>query len=111
MATTAAASTWNTLSVLGPRPGQQPTSAYPRGESPIDAIVQDSYGTADTLRLADIDKPSIAANEVLVQVRAAGLHRGTWHLMAGKPYLTRLGFGFRRPRNPVPGEDVAGVVV
>ena len=76
------------------------------------AILQDRYGTADDWRLADTATPEIAANEVLVQVRAAGLDRGTWHLMTGQPYLMRLmGFGFRRPENPVPGLDVAGVVV
>ena len=56
--------------------------------------------------------PQIAEDEVLVQVRAAGLDRGTWHMMAGQPYLLRLlGFGFRRPKNRVPGFDVAGTVV
>lgn len=76
------------------------------------AIVQDAYGSVDVLRLAEIDKPDIAPNEVLVQVRAAGLDRGTWHFMTGQPYLMRLiGFGFRRPKNPVSGLDVAGTVV
>jgi NADPH:quinone reductase-like Zn-dependent oxidoreductase len=75
------------------------------------AIVQDGYGSVDVLRFAEIDKPVIAANEVLVHVRAAGLDRGTWHFMTGQPYLMRImGFGLRRPKNPVPGLDVAGVV-
>ncbi|MFL5830944.1 MAG: NAD(P)-dependent alcohol dehydrogenase [Solirubrobacteraceae bacterium] len=76
------------------------------------AIVQDAYGSASALRLAEIERPEIAANEVRVEVRAAGVDRGTWHLMMGQPYLMRiLGFGFRRPKNPVPGRDVAGTVV
>ena len=76
------------------------------------AIVQDAYGSSDVLRLADIDQPEIAGNEVLVKVAAAGMDRGTWHSMAGKPYLMRvIGFGFRRPKNRVPGLDVAGTVV
>ena len=76
------------------------------------AIVQNTYGTADVLRLARVTRPQIAADEVLVQVRAAGLDRGTSHMMAGQPYLLRvLGFGFRAPKNPVPGLDVAGTVV
>ena len=75
------------------------------------AIVQDRYGSADALRLARIARPQIAADEVLVQVRAAGLDRGTWHMMAGRPYLLRvLGFGFRGPKSQVPGLDVAGTV-
>ncbi len=78
----------------------------------MQAIVQDAYGAADVFRLAHIDKPEIAADEVLVRVGAAGLDRGTWHLMTGQPFLMRvMGFGFRRPKNRVPGLDVAGTVV
>jgi NADPH:quinone reductase-like Zn-dependent oxidoreductase len=76
------------------------------------AIVQDAYGSADVLRIAQIDRPAIAANEVLVKVGAAAMDRGTWHCMTGRPYLMRImGFGLRRPKNPVAGLDVAGTVV
>ncbi len=76
------------------------------------AIVQDSYGSAEVLRSAQITRPDIADTEVLLRVHAAGLDRGTWHLMTGRPYLMRvIGFGFRRPKNRVPGMDVAGTVV
>ncbi len=79
--------------------------------STMRAIVQHRYGSVDELKLARVARPEVAENEVLVRVHAAGLDRGTWHLMAGKPYLLRiLGFGFRRPKNPVPGIDVAGTV-
>ena len=75
------------------------------------AIVQDAYGTTDVLRLAQVAKPRIGEDEVLVEVRAAGLDRGTWHMLTGRPYLMRiLGFGFRGPKNAVPGLDVAGTV-
>jgi NADPH:quinone reductase-like Zn-dependent oxidoreductase len=75
------------------------------------AIVADRYGSADVLRLARITRPEVAGNAVLLRVHAAGLDRGTWHLMTGRPYLGRLVFGVRRPRNPVGGTDVAGTVV
>ena len=82
-----------------------------RTERMMQAIVQDSYGSADELRSAQIERPEIADNEVLVRVHAAGLDRGTWHLMTGTPYLMRImGFGFRGPKNRVPGIDVAGTV-
>jgi NADPH:quinone reductase-like Zn-dependent oxidoreductase len=78
----------------------------------MQAIVQDSYGGADVLHLARIPRPEIADNEVLLRVHAAGLDRGTWHMMTGRPYLLRLlGFGLRRPKIRVPGLDVAGTVV
>ena len=88
-----------------------PAPVAPAGRDVMQAIVQDVYGSADRLRLSEIDKPVIATGEVLVQVRAAGVDRGTCHLMRGEPYLMRiLGFGFRGPKNRVPGLDVAGTV-
>ncbi len=77
------------------------------------AIVQDAYGTVEVLQLKRIAIPEVAAeNDVLIRVHAAGLDRGTWHLMTGRPYLMRvLGFGFRKPKNPAAGIDVAGTVV
>ena len=75
------------------------------------AITQDKYGSAEVLHFADIEQPVIGANELLVRVRAAGLDRGTWHSMSGLPYLMRvMGFGFRKPKNPVAGLDVAGTI-
>ena len=75
------------------------------------AIVQDIYGSADVLKLSDIETPEIGDGDVLVRVRAAGLDRGVWHLMTGLPYLIRImGFGFRGPKMRVPGLDVAGSV-
>jgi NADPH:quinone reductase-like Zn-dependent oxidoreductase len=75
------------------------------------AIVQAGYGSADVLHLAEIGRPAAGDGEVLLRVHAAGLDRGTWHLMAGQPYLIRLASGLRAPKNPVPGLDVAGTVV
>ena len=78
------------------------------------AITQSRYGTVpeDVMRLGQVARPGIGDNDVLIRVQAAGVDRGTWHLMAGQPYLMRLlGFGFRGPRNRVPGLDVAGTVV
>jgi NADPH:quinone reductase-like Zn-dependent oxidoreductase len=93
----------------------QPANTGPASVAAVEvmeAIVQDLYGSADRLRLAQIERPVIAAGEVLVQVRAAGVDRGTCHLMRGEPYLIRiLGFGFRGPKSRVPGLDVAGTVV
>jgi NADPH:quinone reductase-like Zn-dependent oxidoreductase len=75
------------------------------------AVVQDGYGDADVLRVTDLPRPNPAKDEILVRVAAAGLDRGTWHVMTGLPHLGRLAFGLRRPRQPVPGIDVAGTVV
>ncbi|MFD5628084.1 NAD(P)-dependent alcohol dehydrogenase [Streptomyces sp. NPDC127072] len=74
------------------------------------AIVQDAYGTADLLELRDIDRPTPRDDEVLVEVRAAGVDPSVWHLMTGRPLVARVALGVRRPRNPVRGWDGAGRV-
>lgn len=85
------------------------TASLP-GAGRMRAVVQRRYGSADVLEADVVDRPTIGAHDVLVAVRAAGLDRGTWHLMTGVPYAARLAFGLRAPRNPVPGIDLAGVV-
>ena len=91
--------------------GHRPSDPRPDGPTTMRAIVQDRYGTLDVLTPAVIDRPEPGEHDVLLRVHAAGLDRGTWHLMTGQPYLMRvIGFGFRRPKNRVPGLDVAGTV-
>lgn len=74
------------------------------------AIVQEEYGSEETLRLQDIDKPEVGNGEVLVRVHAASIHVGDWVLMSGKPIVMRMVAGLRRPKQPIPGTDVAGTV-
>jgi NADPH:quinone reductase-like Zn-dependent oxidoreductase len=76
----------------------------------MQAIVQDRYGTADVLELKEIDRPPVGDDEVLVRVRAAGVHQGDWHLMTGLPYIARLGLGLRGPKSRIRGMDLAGTV-
>lgn len=73
-------------------------------------VRQDGYGGTEVLRPATLPMPAPSAREVLVHVEAAALDRGTWHVMTGLPRIARVGLGLRRPRNQVPGLDVAGVV-
>ena len=91
---------------------QQSKEARKEEASPgnMRAIVQEAYGSADVLHEAQVPRPAIKENEVLVKVRAAGLDRGTWHVTTGLPFALRLAYGFRAPRNPVPGLDLAGTV-
>src|ERR671910_2255976 len=76
------------------------------------AIVQEQYGSPyDVLNLKDIDMPVLKDDEVLVRVRAASVHPDVWHVVRGLPYVLRLmGAGLLRPKNSVPGTDVAGHV-
>jgi NADPH:quinone reductase-like Zn-dependent oxidoreductase len=74
------------------------------------AITQDRYGSAEVLETRDIARPEIGDDEVLVRVHAASIHIGDWVLMTGVPYVMRLGTGLGKPKNRVPGTDVAGTV-
>jgi len=74
------------------------------------AILQDRYGSSDSLRIGEVPAPEPRENEVLVRVRAASLHPDVWHMVAGRPYILRLGTGLLRPKQPIPGTDMAGVV-
>ena len=78
------------------------------------AIVQAGYGSADVLHLAEIGRPAAGDGEVLLRVHAAGLDRGTWHLMAGQPYLIRLASGLRAPytqdSGPGPGRGISQAI-
>ncbi|HKW60335.1 MAG TPA: NAD(P)-dependent alcohol dehydrogenase [Candidatus Dormibacteraeota bacterium] len=75
------------------------------------AAVRRVYGEADVVHVEQVGRPSIARNEVLVRVHAAGVDRGVWHLMTGLPYLFRTaGIGVRTPKDPSLGMDLAGVV-
>src|SRR5215212_6132616 len=91
----------------------RPAHPQPVEVKTMKAIVQDTYGSADVLKFADIDRPVPTDNEVLIRVHAAGLHRGDWHVMTGLPYLIRLvvpSLGLRKPKIRVRGMDVAGRV-
>jgi NADPH:quinone reductase-like Zn-dependent oxidoreductase len=74
------------------------------------AIVQNEYGSPDVLELKEIDKPVVKDDDVLVRVHAAALHAGDYFAMRGVPYGVRMTAGWPKPKNYVPGYDVAGHV-
>ncbi|MEE8491023.1 MAG: NAD(P)-dependent alcohol dehydrogenase [Acidimicrobiia bacterium] len=76
------------------------------------ATVQDKFGSPDhVLELREIDKPVVEDDEVLVRVHAASVHPDVWHVMRGLPFVLRImGAGLLKPKNKVPGTDMAGHV-
>jgi NADPH:quinone reductase-like Zn-dependent oxidoreductase len=77
----------------------------------LKAIVQERYGGPErVLRLEQVDRPPVGDDAVLIRVRATSVNTPDWITVAGVPYLLRLRSGLRRPRTPVRGTDVAGVV-
>jgi NADPH:quinone reductase-like Zn-dependent oxidoreductase len=74
------------------------------------AIRFNRYGSPDVLELMDVEKPTPNENQVMVKVIAASANPLDWHRMEGKPILARMGEGFRKPKNPKLGADLAGIV-
>jgi NADPH:quinone reductase-like Zn-dependent oxidoreductase len=74
------------------------------------AFVQETYGSADVMQLKEIDKPPVGDGAALVRVHATSVNPADWHAISGTPFVARLAFGVRKPKNPVPGTDLAGVV-
>jgi NADPH:quinone reductase-like Zn-dependent oxidoreductase len=76
----------------------------------MQAAVRDRYGPPDVVRLAEIDRPTPADDQVLVRVRAASVNRADLDGLTPRPNFARLFMGLRAPRNHRVGIDVAGVV-
>jgi NADPH:quinone reductase-like Zn-dependent oxidoreductase len=74
------------------------------------AVVYDRYGPPDVLRVEDVDRPVPKDDEVLVKVRATTVTRTDCGVRAGKPFVVRLFFGLRRPKQRILGTEVAGEV-
>lgn len=78
------------------------------------AIVASGYGSPEVLRLADVDKPTPGAHELLVRVHATTVVAGDVRIRSSTytrfGALMRLGLGVRRPRKTIPGNEFSGVV-
>jgi NADPH:quinone reductase-like Zn-dependent oxidoreductase len=80
-----------------------------RPTTTMKAIVHERYGRPDLLRLREVEKPTIGDDQVLVRVRASSVNPVEWYGVTG-PYFARVGNGFRRPKDPAVGADLAGIV-
>lgn len=75
------------------------------------AVIQKRYGSPDDLEVREVPEPSVAEGQVRVRVKATSLHPDVWHVVTGRPRVLRLmGAGLLRPKNPIPGTDMAGTV-
>jgi NADPH:quinone reductase-like Zn-dependent oxidoreductase len=75
------------------------------------AIKQVGYGAPErVLRYEEIGVPVVGADDVLIRMRAASVNTPDWATVIGEPSILRLGIGLRRPKHPVRGSDVSGVV-
>lgn len=74
------------------------------------AVVSTEYGPPEMLQIKDIAKPVPGENQVLIKVHATAINDYDWSMIRGKPYLYRLMFGLFKPKNRVPGMELAGTV-
>src|SRR6185503_13954854 len=74
------------------------------------AVVQDRYGPPEVLHIAEVERPTPKAGEVLIRVQASTVSQTDTHIRAAHPFFWRLIGGFRRPRWAIRGVDLAGVV-
>jgi NADPH:quinone reductase-like Zn-dependent oxidoreductase len=74
------------------------------------AIVRETYGPPDVLRLGDVPAPTLGDDGVLVRVHAASANAGDWHLLRGTPLPFRLVAGLIKPKYKIIGNDIAGTV-
>jgi NADPH:quinone reductase-like Zn-dependent oxidoreductase len=75
------------------------------------AIIQEKYGGPEVLELKEVEAPIPKDDEVLVRIHAASLNAYDWHMVCADPFLVRLaGVGLFKPKNKIPGIDMAGTV-
>lgn len=74
------------------------------------AIVGAKYGPPEGLTLEDVPEPVPGGGEVLVRVRGASVNAADWHSMRAKPFFSRKTLGWLRPKHPILGVDIAGLV-
>jgi NADPH:quinone reductase-like Zn-dependent oxidoreductase len=74
------------------------------------AITYIKYGPPEVLQLNEVEKSVPKDNEVLVKIIAASVNPADWHMVRGEPKFARLSFGLTKPKNPIPGMDIAGKI-
>ncbi len=75
------------------------------------AVVSEKYGSPDTMRYTDCKRPVPKKNQVLIEMRASGVNAYDWHKQVADTFMIRVACGIFKPKNPILGCDIAGVVV
>lgn len=74
------------------------------------AIFCERYGPPEQLGIRDVPVPVPKDRQVLVRMHATTVNDYDWSMVIGRPRIYRLFFGLIRPRRPIPGMELAGVV-
>jgi len=76
----------------------------------MQAIVYEQYGSPDVIELREVEKPTPNDDEVLIKVYAAAVTAGDAIVLKGEPFVTRFATGLLKPKNTIPGKEMAGRV-
>lgn len=74
------------------------------------AIVFYKYGSPNVLKLEEVEKPTVAHDQVLIKVHASSINSLDWRLMRAAPFFLRLQTGLWNPQNNRLGVEAAGIV-
>ena len=88
----------------------EPRQANQNGGKLVKAIVCPEYGPPDVLQLKAVEKPIPKDNEVLIRIHAATVTSADCGFRRADPFFARFYNGFKRPKNPIPGSELAGEI-
>ena len=74
------------------------------------AVVYERYGPPDVLRLEEVERPTPGDDEVLVRIHATTVTRTDCGLRSAEVFISRFVTGLLRPKQKVPGLELAGEV-
>ncbi len=74
------------------------------------SVICTKYGTPDVLQIKELEKPVPKDNEVLIRIYATPVTSGDARIRRADPFIIRLIFGFKKPRQPVLGVVLSGEI-
>ncbi len=79
------------------------------------AVLAERYGPPEVLQIREIATPTPKAKEILIRIHATTVTSADWRIRSqtvptGFGLIMRLVFGLRKPRQPILGSELAGVV-
>ena len=76
----------------------------------MQAFTRTKYGGPEVLHLAEVEKPIVKDDHILISIQANSVNPADWHILRGKPLFARFTFGLFKPTHKIPGVDFAGIV-
>ncbi len=74
------------------------------------AVVIRRYGGPEVLEVRDIPIPSVERNEVQIKIHASVVNSTDPVFRKGQPFVSRFFSGLLKPKNPIPGDVLAGEI-